>query len=410
MFQVRQTPLSPADAARLMDDAAALGSRHLTRIAKGARAKRGAKRAEADEREQMFRDLLDALPAAVYTTDAAGRLTFFNQAVVDFWGYRPELGSSYWCGSWRLYWPDGAPLPHDQCPMAIAIKENRPVRGLEAVAERPDGARVSFMPFPTPLRDGSGRLVGAVNMLVDVSERKRAEEHRALLIRELHHRVRNTLAMIQGMMGVTARLSSSIDEFQDAFIGRIAAVSKTHTALLESKSLAVSLADLLRNELGFHERDGRATLTGPDIELASDVAVPVAMALHELTRNAVRHGALAVPAGAVDVSWEIDPQSDRGRGKPARVLRFDWIERNGTPAAASRRQGFGSRMLQLVLPAQTGARVEQDCRADGLRLRAVIPLPVMSSADEGRREPTSAGLAASLRTPSGVGARLSSAG
>lgn len=378
MFQVRQAPLSDAEAARLMEDAAALGAQHLAGIATAVSAKRGAKGGDAEERDQVFRDLLDALPAAIYTTDAAGRLTFFNQAAVDFWGYRPELGTSYWCGSWRLYWPDGTVLPHDQCPMAIAIKENRPVRGMEAIAERPDGTRVSFIPFPTPLRDSSGRLVGAVNMLVDVTERKRAEEHRVLLIRELHHRVRNTLAMIQGMMGVTARLSSSLDEFQDAFIGRIAAVSKTHTALLESKSLAVSLAELLRNELGFYERDGRARLSGPDIELSSDLAVPLAMALHELTRNAVRHGALSVPAGAVNVSWDIELQPEDRRGKPGWVLRFDWAEQNGPPVAAPARQGFGSRMLTLVLPAQTAARVEQDYPADGLRLRALIPLPAMT--------------------------------
>ncbi len=377
MFQVRQAPLSPAEAARLMDNPAALGAKHLAGIATGVSLKRGEK-PETEERDQVFRDLLDALPAAVYTTDAAGRLTFFNQAAVDFWGRRPELGTSYWCGSWRLYWPDGAVLPHDQCPMAIAIKENRPVRGMEAIAERPDGTRVSFMPFPTPLRDSAGRLVGAVNMLVDVTERKRAEEHRALLIRELHHRVRNTLAMIQGMMGVTARLSSSFPEFQDAFIGRIAAVSKTHTALLESKSLAVSLADLLRNELGFHERDGRVSLSGPDLELPSDLAVPVAMAVHELTRNAVRYGALSAPAGALMVNWGIEQPPEDGRTESGWVLRFDWTEQNGPPAAPPARQGFGSRMLTLVLPAQTGARVEQDYRAEGLRLRAIIPLPAIT--------------------------------
>src|SRR5438309_10533495 len=85
--------------------------------------------------------LLEALPVAVYTTDAEGRITFYNQAAADLWGHRPELGSSQWCGSWRLYWPDGRPLPHDQCPMAIALREGRPVRDLEAIAERPDGTR-----------------------------------------------------------------------------------------------------------------------------------------------------------------------------------------------------------------------------------------------------------------------------
>jgi PAS domain S-box-containing protein len=120
-------------------------------------------------------ELLDALPAAVYMTDADGRITFYNEAASALWGCRPELGRSEFCGSWKLFWPDGTPLPHDECPMAMALAQQRPIRGMEAVAERPDGTRVPFMPYPTPLFDGSGALIGAINMLVDISERKRAE-------------------------------------------------------------------------------------------------------------------------------------------------------------------------------------------------------------------------------------------
>ena len=125
--------------------------------------------------ERAFRELLEALPAAVYVTDAAGRITYYNAAAVGLWGLKPQLGNALFCGSWKLSWPDGRPLPHDQCPMAMALRQKRPIRGPEAVAERPDGVRVPFIPFPTPLFDASGALTGAVNMLVDVSERKQAE-------------------------------------------------------------------------------------------------------------------------------------------------------------------------------------------------------------------------------------------
>jgi PAS domain S-box-containing protein len=121
-------------------------------------------------------EFLEALPVAVYTTDREGRITFYNRAAAELWGSTPELGSSQWCGSWRLYWPDGRPMHHDQCPMAIALKEGREVRGVEAIAERPDGARVRFRPYPTPLRDPSGALVGAINLLMDITE-----EHDAFL-------------------------------------------------------------------------------------------------------------------------------------------------------------------------------------------------------------------------------------
>src|SRR5258708_15215670 len=120
-------------------------------------------------------ELLEGLPVAVYTTDAEGRITFFNQAAADLWGHRPELGSDQWCGSWRLYRPDGQPLPHDQCPMALTLKEGRPVRGIEAIAERPDGTRVNFLPFPAPLRDASGRLIAAIHLLMDIPRRHHAE-------------------------------------------------------------------------------------------------------------------------------------------------------------------------------------------------------------------------------------------
>jgi PAS domain S-box-containing protein len=121
------------------------------------------------------RQVLDALAAAVYVTDAAGHLTYYNEAAAELWGHRPPLGEARWCGSWKLYWPDGTPLPHAECPMAVTLREGRPVRGLETVAERPDGTRILFIPYPTPMHDVNGRLVGAVNILVDISDRQGTE-------------------------------------------------------------------------------------------------------------------------------------------------------------------------------------------------------------------------------------------
>jgi PAS domain S-box-containing protein len=125
--------------------------------------------------EGRFHELLEALPAAIYTTDATGRITFFNPAAAELSGRTPRLGIDRWCVTWRLYWPDGRPLPHDECPMAMALKEDRAIRGIEALVERPDGTRVRILPYPTPLHDASGRLVGAVNMLVDLTDRDNAE-------------------------------------------------------------------------------------------------------------------------------------------------------------------------------------------------------------------------------------------
>ena len=105
---------------------------------------------------QDLKDLIEALPGAVYTTDAKGLITSYNPAAAELWGRDPELGSDEWCGSWKMYKPDGTPLPHDECPMAIALKENRQIRGAESIAERSDGVRIPFLAYPTPLRDASG--------------------------------------------------------------------------------------------------------------------------------------------------------------------------------------------------------------------------------------------------------------
>jgi PAS domain S-box-containing protein len=124
---------------------------------------------------EPYRTFLESLAVAVYTTDADGMITFFNEAAVELWGRRPNIGEE-WCGSLRLFHRDGRPMAHDECPMAIALKENRSVRGWSAWAERPDGRRVAFEPYPTPLRDPEGNLVGAVNVLVDVTERLTGED------------------------------------------------------------------------------------------------------------------------------------------------------------------------------------------------------------------------------------------
>jgi len=322
------------------------------------------------ERERRVRELLDALPAAIYTTDAAGRITFYNEAAAELWGHRPALGSSEWCGSWKLFRPDGTPMPHDECPMAIALKEDRPVRGEEAACERPDGTRVPFLACPTPLHDETGKLIGAVNMLVDISERKRTEDQQALLVRELHHRVKNTLATVQAIMGSTARSSGTVEEFKTALIGRIGALAKTHL-LLSDDSGATTFGEMLHNELdAFDDGSGsRITLDGPDVPVPSRLAVSLGMAIHELTTNAAKHGALSVYGGKLTVAWTVVIEASR------RTLNIGWVESGGPPVVPPARRGFGSRLLEFVLPGQIQAKSTIDYRREGVRVTCVVPLP-----------------------------------
>ncbi len=322
------------------------------------------------ERERRFYSLLDALPAAIYTTDAAGRITYYNDAAAELWGHRPTLGSSEWCGSWKLFWPDGTPLAHGECPMAIALKENRSVRGMEAIAERPDGTRVPFIPYPTPLHDEAGNLVGAVNMLLDITERKRAEEQQSLMVRELHHRVKNTLATVQAIMGSTARSSETIEDFKTALIGRIASLAKTHRLLTDEVG-AVSFGSIMHSELDAFDdaTEGRVTLNGPEIDLSSQLAVSLGMAVHELATNAAKYGALSVFGGKVDVTWSVTIEATRRR------LDFEWVESGGPTVSKPTRQGFGTRLMDFVLPGQIQAKSKIDYLPNGLRMHCSVPLP-----------------------------------
>lgn len=327
------------------------------------------------ERERRFRELLDALPAAVYTTDAAGRITYYNDTAAELWGHRPPLGTSEWCGSWKLFWPDGTPLAHSECPMAIALKEDRIVRGMEAAAERPDGTRVPFIPYPTPIHDEAGKLIGAVNMLVDITDRKHAEEKQALLVRELHHRVKNTLATVQAIMGSTARAVDNMEDFKTALFGRIQSLAKTHLLLADDVK-AVDFEDILRSELDAFDdgTSGRVMLRGPEVSLSSQLAVSLGMAIHELTTNAAKYGALSVYGGKVAVVWSVMIDATR------RTLTFDWTESGGPPIIEPARKGFGTRLLDFVLPGQVQAKTRIEYAPEGIRVHCAVPLPADTKA------------------------------
>jgi PAS domain S-box-containing protein len=135
------------------------------------------KRAETAlrESERRYRQLVQGLPAAVYTTDGKGCIQLYNDAAVELWGQTPPGGQPRWCGAHKIFQTNGQPLPLDECPMAEAVRENRPIRGAEIIIERPDGSRRLALAHPTPMRDSAGKVVGGINMLLDITERKQAD-------------------------------------------------------------------------------------------------------------------------------------------------------------------------------------------------------------------------------------------
>lgn len=320
--------------------------------------------------EQRLRQLLDALPTAVYTTDSKGYVTFYNEACVRLAGRRPEIWADRWCITHALYRPDGTPLPLDDRPMAVAIRESRPISGAEIIAERPDGGRIPVLAYPTPLRDGDGTVLGAVNMLVDISERKYAEERRQLLINELNHRVKNTLSTVQSIAYQSFQ-GEARSKANESFQGRLFALAGAHDVLTREDWKGADLRDIVATTiapLAAADRDA-FDVAGPELRLRPKAAVPLAMALHELCANAAEYGALASAAGRVRIAWEVGETGEQ------RSLHLHWIESGGPPVAPPSRRGFGSRLIERGLAHELGARVRLDHRAEGVTCDIDVPLP-----------------------------------
>jgi PAS domain S-box-containing protein len=321
-------------------------------------------------REVFYRDLLNALPAAIYTTDADGKITFYNEAAVEFAGRRPALGEE-WCVTWKLYNLDGTRLPHAECPMAVALREGKPNRGAEAIAERPDGTRLTFTPYPTPLFDADGQLVGAVNMLVDITERKAAEDRQRLLANEVNHRANNMLAVVQSMVRLSR--SKTVEDFRDTLNGRIQALARAHTLLAKSRWMGADLQHLVGEELApFMDEGSQVWVSGAILAMEPAAAQSMAMIVHELATNAAKHGALSTTAGKVLIEWR--------RAKGDRIV-FKWTEKGGPPVAAPTRQGVGSTVIARAA-AYLRAEVALSWTAEGLAFELDVPKQVIAGPTE----------------------------
>ncbi|MCJ2127288.1 HWE histidine kinase domain-containing protein [Methylobacterium sp. E-045] len=240
----------------------------------------------------------------------------------------------------------------------------------EALNYRKDGTTYMVEWLITPVREANGDISRWISAQRDVTRRRAAEDQQGLMVRELHHRVKNTLATVQAVLNATVRSSPSIAEFTRAFSGRIASLAKTHALITEDTDQVVGFEELLRDELQAYDEPGRqrVRLQGPPVLLSSELAVPIGMALHELTSNALRHGALGDPRGWLEVAWSVE-ECPSGQ-----VLHWTWNEHDGPPTALPTREGFGSKLLNRVLTLQVGARVDIAFDPDGLRVSVAVPL------------------------------------
>ncbi|MGU3538757.1 HWE histidine kinase domain-containing protein [Methylobacterium sp. A54F] len=304
-----------------------------------------------------------------------------NERMFEIFGRTPEDGT---VGKTEFLSEILHPDDRDAVRRAIslALREDVILHTTGRIRRKSDGAWRTIDMAGRFERDAPNRLPRRlIGVVADVTDRRLAAERQSLLIRELHHRVKNTLATVQAIVGSTARTASSIESFYEAFVGRIMSLAHTHSVLTEDTWQTASLRSLLVNELKPYAEgamdgltDDRVTLQGPMVDLASEIAVPIGMAIHELTTNAAKYGALSNRTGRVAVRWEVVP------GGPAGTLRFAWRESGGPPVQPPRRQGFGSRLLQRVLTTQVQAQVETDYAPDGFSLTMLAPLPARNDA------------------------------
>jgi two-component sensor histidine kinase len=315
---------------------------------------------------------LDAFPQGVYLCAGDGRVVRFNDKAVQLWGRTPHLGDprERFCGSFRLYRTDGTLLPHDQCPMATALRTGESFHGQEVIVEHPNGQRFTVLVNIAAIKDHFGHVSGAINCFQDISERKRVDERQRYVVRELNHRIKNTLATVCSMATFTARDAESVADFRFRFEARLVSLSRAQELLSSCEAEGASLHELLTQQLqpfggGKCER---VRFEGPDIYLAPPAALSLCMVFHELMTNAAKYGALSVEGGQVSVAWETRPE-----GTAVRTMLVRWIEHGGPPVNPPARTGFGTRLIRRTISGLGGAA---DLRFEPSGLQFLLSLPL----------------------------------
>jgi PAS domain S-box-containing protein len=217
--------------------------------------------------------------------------------------------------------------------------------------------------------DSAGKPQRVIGVNIDVTEQKQAEERQKELIAELDHRVKNVLAKIVALVERTGETCGSIEEFRSMIGGRIRSMANAHALLSQSRWHGVSIANLVRQELGSYATGCNTVIEGPEVLLIPEASQAMATVLHELATNAAKYGALSVPCGVVAVRWRF---TDGAIG-PARLV-MRWEERGGPPVAPPTRAGFGTRVIRGTVPHQLGGNVDLTFEPDGVCCLIELPL------------------------------------
>ena len=315
--------------------------------------------------------LLETVPVGVwFTRDAEAREVWGNRRAAALMRMPEDANPS-------LTAPEGLRPRHfrvfrggvEADPASLPVQRaarGEEVRGDEQEIRFADGGSITMLAHATPLRDGAGRVVGAVAAGVDITERKRAEEHQQLLLAELSHRVKNTLAVVQGIASRTLAGERPVAEVRAVLADRLRALAHTHSLLTANAWRGVSLQALAEGELKPYGQ--RAGIGGADLLLPPRAALTLGLVLHELATNAAKHGALSAPEGRVGVEWEVSGPDEERR------LRLAWRERGGPPVREPERRGFGRMLIERAPEHDLGGTGRLDFRLEGLAYDLDVPL------------------------------------
>ncbi len=322
-------------------------------------------RRDAREQEQRLAATYEHAAIGIAEIAPDGHFVRVNEAICSITGRnREDLISGY---LFRDTHPDD--VDADRQAFHKQVLGELEFYSIEKRFMRPDGRVIWISVRSSPVRMSDGALLYVVRVVQDITERKDAERRQKLLVDELNHRVKNTLATVQSLAAQTSRSAASPKDFSSAFEGRLIALSKAHDQLTRRHWENAELRGLLSGSLAPHAAavPERIVLRGEDIVLRPRAVLTLAMMVHELTTNAAKYGALSVPGGSVEICWQ--PVVEDGR----KHLRIDWIESSGPPVSAPKRRSFGSRLIEGSIAAELGGIAKLDYPPEGLRCEILIP-------------------------------------
>jgi len=321
------------------------------------------------ESEERYRLIVEsARDYAIFTTNLEGRITAWNRAACEVLGW--DEADAIGRPNAILYTPEDhlAGVPESEMAEALALGRAEHDRW----HLRADGTRIWGTEVVTPLQNGNGETRGFLKILRDRTAQKREEEQRSLLLAELNHRVKNTLAIVQSFVVQTARDNNCAATLREALELRLDALGNLYDLLTREAWRSAGLADVVSATLApFDGNVAPIRVCGPELRLMPNAALVLSMALHELATNAVKYGALSVPDGHVEVCWRLE-RTTKSLG--AGTLDLLWRERGGPSVTSPPKLGFGSHLIKESVTYQLGGEMRLEFEAEGLNCRYRLPL------------------------------------